>query len=614
MGSRGRLLRIGVAAAIVVTAGVTWRLLDEQRSTHVQALIDREITFAGDVLLRDLRARFAAISHMAHLWERGTPPSAAQFYADAEGQMDRAPGLFGIGYADPAHVLQWTAPSAVRPLEGRSVVASPERAQAMRDARASRDVRISPPLTLMDGSGTGFLMYVPLFEGETFHGTLLGVFHAELWLRSLFSTEAQEGFLPNFALRLSLQGEILLESPDFDTTPPEHLARTEVTWNGAPLLLEARPRAAFFADRWHWAPESLAAIVLLTLSALAALVSLVQRAQLAEASAQAAAFELLDLNASLREEAEVRRQAEAEAQTARAATSRFLATMSHEIRTPLNAIIGMFQLIEAATDVPARQRRQAAKGVEAARRLHRDLSNVLDISRIDAGALRVHRGPTDLIPLAQGWSAALEGFVTRSGRAIACRVEMAPDLPDHAVLDAAALTQVVNNLMDNAVKFTEAGTISLRVWRDGTRLGITVSDTGLGIADDRKASIFQRFYQVEGGIERRFSGTGLGLAICRDLVELMEGTIEVRDNFPRGAIFEVTLQDALAADMPADGASAPSAGVPQDAAARPRPAEISAERSGPGAAERRADAAPALSGQAAHSMPPSAEMARPVRI
>jgi signal transduction histidine kinase len=531
------------AAVVVICVLVlaTWRGLDLQRSAQLRGLIDREIGLATDLLVRDLASRFAAVSHFAHLWERGTPPGRAQFIADAQEQMASTPGLYAIAYADAGLILRDVAPPELQALAGRSIIDGEARRAAVERARATRRTVVSDPVALMDGAGTGFMMYVPLFEGGAFRGTLIVAFHVERWLQSLTGRSTQSGFLPNHALALSLNGRPLHESADFASTGTRHAATADGRWQEATIRLEARPRPAFYADHWFWTPEALALIVLLALSAMAALLSLLTRARAAEARAHAAAAQLREVNATLR--------AEAEAETARAATSRFLATMSHEIRTPLNAIIGMFQLIEAAAAVPEKQRKQAGMGVEAARRLHRDLSNVLDISRLDAGALRVQVEETDLAQLTHMWRAALEAYVMRAGKPIDCAVRIDDDLPARARLDATALTQVVNNLMDNAVKFTDTGRVALRVTASGDSLVIRVEDTGPGIAPERRETVFERFYRVEDDTRRRISGTGLGLAISHDLVSLMHGSITLRPATPRGSVFTVTLPGALIENM-----------------------------------------------------------------
>ena len=241
------------------------------------------------------------------------------------------------------------------------------------------------------------------------------------------------------------------------------------------------------------------------------------------------ANDLLHLNHALVQEVETRRAAEAKAHRANEATARFLAIMSHEVRTPLNAIMGTLELIEVATDCP-KIRRQAQTGHGAARRLFAELSNVLDVSRLDALALDVTPCHTDLAPLIADWRATLEGLVARAGRDLGTHFDIDDRLPDAAWLNPDRVTQIVTNLLDNAVKFTPQGQVTLAITALGRDLEIRVSDSGIGIPPDRRHRVFERFYQVDGGLDRRYQGAGLGLAICREIAQLMGADLVLDDS------------------------------------------------------------------------------------
>jgi len=375
------------------------------------------------------------------------------------------------------------------------------------------------------------------------------------FLKDTFSTM----LAPGIAYQISTATETVLQSDDFATASSRIHASAPVAGAGTEWRLEIRATQAYLAQGWHWIPEAVAVLLLAASLALGMIYDRLRTARAEHSTAHAALTEALASKKTLGDSLRACQRAEADAKTARMATARFLATMSHEIRTPLNAIFGMFQLSDAAETLPDKTRKQAAMGIEAARRLHRDLSNVLDISRLDAGGLRVRLEPTALPQLTQMWASSLEGYVMRANRPISFALELADDLPETIQVDAAALTQVVNNLMDNAVKFTETGSVTLRVFGQDEDLHVLVADTGVGIAQDRRETIFELFYQAEDGIERRFTGTGLGLAISRDLVSLMQGKIEMCDNHPHGMIFEITLPRALSSIMaqPAEVVSDP---------------------------------------------------------
>jgi signal transduction histidine kinase/ActR/RegA family two-component response regulator len=243
------------------------------------------------------------------------------------------------------------------------------------------------------------------------------------------------------------------------------------------------------------------------------------------------------------------------------AKSEFLATMSHEIRTPMNGIIGFANLL-LETELTPLQREHADTVRNAARGLLVILNDILDYSKIEAGRVdleRVSFSPASVIDetvsiLAQG---ARQKGVALAGSAAA-------GVPPWAVGDPHRLRQVLLNLSGNAVKFTERGRVDVRasvLAGDPPRLRFEVVDTGIGIAADVKARLFDRFTQADSSVARRFGGTGLGLAICKRLVELMGGAIGVDSTVGVGSTFwfEVPLTTAAAAPDPAAGTAAVTA-------------------------------------------------------
>jgi signal transduction histidine kinase/CheY-like chemotaxis protein len=248
-----------------------------------------------------------------------------------------------------------------------------------------------------------------------------------------------------------------------------------------------------------------------------------------------------------------RRQAEAaqrQAETASAAKTEFLATMSHEIRTPLNGVIGYAELLVQAGDLSPAQSRSAARIQEAGQALLTVVNDVLDFSKIEAGQI-------DLDPQPFGPAALADGAVSivrtaADAKRLALGVETAPGLAPRLVGDPDRLRQVLLNLVNNAIKFTPAGRVTLHLAStplpDGRHaLRVAVSDTGIGIPADGLGQLFQRFSQVDGSIQRRFGGTGLGLAISRQLVEAMGGEIGVESRPGAGSTFWFTVPLAPAA-------------------------------------------------------------------
>jgi signal transduction histidine kinase/CheY-like chemotaxis protein len=229
------------------------------------------------------------------------------------------------------------------------------------------------------------------------------------------------------------------------------------------------------------------------------------------------------------------RHARRRAEAANLSKSEFLANMSHEIRTPLNGIVAMADTLARAEMKPREQEMVEvirASGVT----LERLLSDILDSARIESGNVTIETAPFHLGDTARGvgmlWAQAAEE------KAVMLAVSIDPAL-DHIVSgDPVRFRQILTNLISNALKFTDAG--SVRVTGEMTGAGVarfTVSDTGVGFDDAEKERIFGRFQQADGSITRRFGGTGLGLAISRDLSELMGGTLDCRSRPGEGATF-----------------------------------------------------------------------------
>ena len=257
------------------------------------------------------------------------------------------------------------------------------------------------------------------------------------------------------------------------------------------------------------------------------------------------------------------RQASAEAAAANAAKSEFLAHMSHEIRTPMNAVLGLAQVLEREALAP-NQRDMVERIRSAGQSLLAILNDVLDLSKIEAGQLRLEPRPFDLAALLSNVD-SLMGQAAH-GKGLSLRIEP-PALPTGLLLgDGLRIEQVLLNLVGNAIKFTERGEVALRVRADevadaGLRLRVEVRDTGIGIAADALARLFTPFTQADAGIGRRFGGTGLGLSICKRLVELMGGTIGADSQPGLGSCFwfELPLERVAAADAVAAPVSAPAA-------------------------------------------------------
>lgn len=248
-------------------------------------------------------------------------------------------------------------------------------------------------------------------------------------------------------------------------------------------------------------------------------------------------------------------QAKLAAEAASHAKSSFVATMSHEIRTPLHGILGHLELLSRSQlDAPQRERLDRIR--LSADTLLGIISDVLDFSRIEAGQLDIDPVPFELRPLIEQAALLFAPVAQRQGLKLYFGID--PALASRYVADVHRIRQILNNLVSNAVKFTESGRISLRAslaepHGDEPRLRFEVVDSGIGMSEEQLSQLFEPFSQADASISRRFGGSGLGLALCQQLAELLGGSIRVQSTAGVGSVFtlEVPVEpygDAIADD------------------------------------------------------------------
>ena len=394
--------------------------------------------------------------------------------------------------------------------------------------------------------------------------TPMSLVRLELWALLLFSL-----LLANVVLQQSVRFEplklvyfVLLALAFATAAPTRRVGYSSAVAAIAGLILMAARSG----------PEDLVGgfvyVGLASLFAAVGLSSLMRGAVMREIRARLAAEQL---NTALRRELQrnlaLTREAQDLAFAAKAANrakSEFLATMSHEIRTPLNGVLGTVQVM--ARDVlPEAQKRRLDVVQRSAESLLDLLNAVLDISRIETGQMTLYPSRFELDRLAGGVRAIYEHLAAE--KHLSLHVEITPALARGRMGDEVRLRQILGNLVANAIKFTQQGSVSVTIGGDDRRLVFEVADTGPGIPLERQATIFDRFVQVDSSNTRAAGGAGLGLAICRELTLLMGGEITLVSAAGQGARFRVELplpavgvETPSAAPHPAEEAGAPLAG------------------------------------------------------
>ncbi|NVN89733.1 MAG: response regulator [Desulfuromonadales bacterium] len=346
----------------------------------------------------------------------------------------------------------------------------------------------------------------------------------------------------------SVASEVILS---LKTVPPFFLRVTEnanrMLYESTTLLKRNRENLALERNHYQYAVYAGIFLVIITITVAGALSYRQMKAS----------------NRRLRAAWEAMRRARDEAELASRSKTQFLANMSHEIRTPMNGVLGLTELL-LQTGLDDKQRRYAGTIFSCGNSLLSLLNDILDLSRIEAGRLELNQHDFDLKQTVEEVGHLFGATACDKGNDL--RVRLAGDLPVMIRGDQVRLRQTLVNLVGNAVKFTQNGRIDLEVSAAGTsqesplRLTFSVSDTGIGIAPEKQALIFDTFTQADSSMSRSHGGTGLGLAISKQLVEMMGGVLTVESEPGAGSTFSFALPfepaESLTAVSPEEAAPA----------------------------------------------------------
>lgn len=232
-------------------------------------------------------------------------------------------------------------------------------------------------------------------------------------------------------------------------------------------------------------------------------------------------------------------EARDQAQESSRLKSEFLSTMSHELRTPLNAIIGFLGIVQQQANLDEKNAHRIHRARSNSERLLQLINNILDIGRIESQRIEVINTPIVIRPFIHRICAQVEPLAEE--KKLSFRTEISPQIPETLLSDEDLLTKIITNLLGNAFKFTDEGSVHLKIERDQGFWTILVQDTGIGVAPHMRELIFERFRQVDASAARRYGGSGLGLSIVASLCQEMGGTISVDGELHKGSTFTVRL-------------------------------------------------------------------------
>jgi signal transduction histidine kinase/CheY-like chemotaxis protein len=528
---------------LLLTFGL-WQATLRAERLHVRKVVQERAEGAREAAASRLAERIRALQLIARRWDASGQPSEAAWRADAELHRAHSVDYETMIWADAEGVIRWIEPVAGREsLVGTQAAnTTPERRDAFLRARAGRlSVTATGP---MRSGGRGIVVVVPVHDHGRFDGVLAAVVRADRFFPGLMPRS------DDVQLEVTAGDQPLFVSPVPARLASASFASTPVAVAGTNWQLRMLPGGRLFDQQRSALPMAVLGAGI-TVSLLLMVAGLLLESSVRQAAHLRATHREVESQAqTLLDHAVALRIARDEALAATRTKSTFLATMSHEIRTPMNGILGIAGLL-VDTPLTDDQRRLLQSLQQSGESLLRIINDVLDFSKIEAGKLRLEQAILNPRLIVED---TLRLFaVAADNKRLTLTSSIDPAVPANLTGDAGRLRQVLLNLVGNAIKFTERGSVSVAMTAapldDGrTELRLEVTDTGIGLSPDQQARLFESFSQADDSTTRKYGGTGLGLAISRQLVELMGGAIGVASTLGRGSTFWFTAR--LAAVSP----------------------------------------------------------------